>query len=152
MEGIVDDRPDLRVRKRGRTPGSGSVLLDAGEAKAPESAPPESTGVTLGVQLGHDLFVLESVGGAEDDPGPEHDAKGGGPISSPGLEPTTLFGGERDRWSDPHRGRKGSPATDYPFIGRDTPLKEDPPADALSMAPVDWPVWAPDSWPLVDKA
>ena len=74
VEGIVDDRPDLRVRKRCRTPGSGSVLPDAGETKASESAPPESTGVALGVQLGRDLLVLESVGGAEDDLGPEHDA------------------------------------------------------------------------------
>lgn len=115
VEGIVDDRPDLRVRQRSRPPGSGSVLLDAGEKKASESAPPESIGVAPGVQLRRDLFVRESVGSAEDDLGPEHDAKGGGPTSSPGLELTTLFGGERDRWSDPHRGRKGSPAFSSPI-------------------------------------
>ena len=111
VEGIVDDRPDHRVRKRGRTPGSGSVLLDAGEAKAPELAPPESTGVALSVQLGPDLFVLESVGGGEDDLGSEHDPKGGGPASSPGLELTALFGCERDRRGYLPKGRKGSPVT-----------------------------------------
>jgi len=123
LEGVADDRLDLPVGEGRRSPGTRGVGHQSLEAGGEEPAAPEGRGDARRVEFLGDLLVLRSVGGAEDDAGPEDEAEGDGPSAGPSDELVPFVRGEEDGRGDPH-GRGTGDSNNKTTYSDSTPLGE----------------------------